>query len=234
MQRFPDILADVHGGQVLDMATGGGGFIKVLTGHLAGFESVIGVDAHANGARTGDPFDGRSISFREMDAHALDFPDDTFDTVSIFNGLHHMRDPVAVLREGLRVLKPGGRIILGEMTADGQTERKLTQILIHDWRGEIDRATGVAHRGTYSRSQVTELAEAAGVRDPLVIDYPRGGKPVEGKELDHPRGMVSGYLPKAANLPGGAELVARGEELLRRIETVGFETSDAIVIMGTK
>jgi len=49
-----------------------------------------------------------------MDAQRLDFPDRTFDAVVATCVFCSVPDPVAGLRETLRVLKPGGRLLLLE------------------------------------------------------------------------------------------------------------------------
>lgn len=52
---------------------------------------------------------GRSdIGFSVADAHALPFPDDTFDVVHAHQVLQHVGDPVLALREMRRVCRPGG------------------------------------------------------------------------------------------------------------------------------
>jgi ubiquinone/menaquinone biosynthesis C-methylase UbiE len=55
-----------------------------------------------------------NIIYQTMDAHKLDYQDYSFDTVCIRRSLQHMINPQAVLNESLRVLKPGGRIIIIE------------------------------------------------------------------------------------------------------------------------
>lgn len=47
------------------------------------------------------------------DAHALPFPDATFDAVLVFDVLEHLQDPERALAGMRRVLRPGGRLILG-------------------------------------------------------------------------------------------------------------------------
>ena len=49
----------------------------------------------------------------QMDAQALTFGDGEFDLVYSFHALEHIADPVRALREMRRVLKPGGRYIIG-------------------------------------------------------------------------------------------------------------------------
>lgn len=48
------------------------------------------------------------ISFFEMDAERLAFPDDSFDIVISHNVFEHLPNPVAVMREISRVLRAGG------------------------------------------------------------------------------------------------------------------------------
>ena len=49
-----------------------------------------------------------TIDFAVGDVHALDFPSDSFDIVHAHQVLQHVADPVAALREMMRVCKPGG------------------------------------------------------------------------------------------------------------------------------
>lgn len=48
------------------------------------------------------------ITFATGDAYAIDAPDDTFDVVHAHQVLQHLADPVAALRELLRVCRPDG------------------------------------------------------------------------------------------------------------------------------
>jgi ubiquinone/menaquinone biosynthesis C-methylase UbiE/predicted ester cyclase len=57
---------------------------------------------------------GRQIDVRVGDAEALDFPDESFDTVVCTYGLCTIPDDAAAVREARRVLRPGGRILLAE------------------------------------------------------------------------------------------------------------------------
>lgn len=46
------------------------------------------------------------------DAEALPFPDDQFDIVYSWGVLHHTPQPEAAMHEAIRVLKPGGRLVV--------------------------------------------------------------------------------------------------------------------------
>lgn len=52
-----------------------------------------------------------NVHFSVEDAAALSFSDQTFDAVIISNALHIMPDPVLVLKNIIRVLKPNGLLI---------------------------------------------------------------------------------------------------------------------------
>ncbi|WP_326595654.1 methyltransferase domain-containing protein [Streptomyces sp. NBC_01803] len=54
------------------------------------------------------------VRFVTADAHALDFPDDSFDVVHAHQVLQHLGDPVRALRETRRVCRPGGVVAARE------------------------------------------------------------------------------------------------------------------------
>jgi ubiquinone/menaquinone biosynthesis C-methylase UbiE len=54
----------------------------------------------------------------EGDARQLPYPDASFDGAYLVTVLGEVPDPVAALRELRRVVKPGGRIVLGELFLD--------------------------------------------------------------------------------------------------------------------
>mmetsp|Transcript_9362 Transcript_9362/g.42621 ORF Transcript_9362/g.42621 Transcript_9362/m.42621 type:complete len:426 (+) Transcript_9362:183-1460(+) len=53
-----------------------------------------------------------NASFRVMNALAMDFPDDTFDLVWACESGEHMPDKKKYVEEMVRVLKPGGRLVI--------------------------------------------------------------------------------------------------------------------------
>ena len=56
------------------------------------------------------------ISIEEGDGEALRFPDNTFDRVTIAFGIRNFENREKGLREMLRVLKPGGRLVILELS----------------------------------------------------------------------------------------------------------------------
>jgi ubiquinone/menaquinone biosynthesis C-methylase UbiE len=59
-----------------------------------------------------------NINPTQGDATALPFEDDSVDAVVLTAVLGEIPDPVAALRQVQRVLKPGGRLVVGELFGD--------------------------------------------------------------------------------------------------------------------
>ncbi|AWB89477.1 class I SAM-dependent methyltransferase [Salinibacterium hongtaonis] len=96
---------------VLDIGCGPGTITVDLARRVAPGR-VIGLDASAEviaKARTLADDEGvDTVEFVVGDAYSTGFSDDSFDIVHAHQTLQHVADPVAVLREMRRVMKPGG------------------------------------------------------------------------------------------------------------------------------
>lgn len=98
--------------KVLDIGTGPG-FFPILMGREG--HEVTAVDyteAMLEKARMNCRDFGVTAEFRRMDAQVLSFPDDSFDLILSRNLLWDLERPRQAYREWLRVLRPGGRIIV--------------------------------------------------------------------------------------------------------------------------
>jgi ubiquinone/menaquinone biosynthesis C-methylase UbiE len=98
-------------GEVLEVAIGTG---RNLEFYPAGI-SLIGLDlspAMLDQARDRAAALGREVELREGEAHAMPFPDASFDTVVCTLGLCSVPDHRPVIAEMHRVLRPGGQLLL--------------------------------------------------------------------------------------------------------------------------
>jgi ubiquinone/menaquinone biosynthesis C-methylase UbiE len=52
-----------------------------------------------------------NVEFRVCDGYAVPYDDESFDVVLLFNTLHVVKEPAALLHEAHRLLKPAGRLV---------------------------------------------------------------------------------------------------------------------------
>jgi ubiquinone/menaquinone biosynthesis C-methylase UbiE len=98
-------------GAVLEVAIGTGLNVPYYPDHV----TLTGIDLSEGMldiARTRVRELGRDVTLRQGDAQALPFSDATFDTVLCTLGLCAIPDVDAAVAEMVRVLRPGGRLIL--------------------------------------------------------------------------------------------------------------------------
>ncbi|WP_101758342.1 bifunctional demethylmenaquinone methyltransferase/2-methoxy-6-polyprenyl-1,4-benzoquinol methylase UbiE [Oceanicoccus sp. KOV_DT_Chl] len=121
-KRFTIELSGVRTGhQVLDIA-GGTGDLAAKFSKIVGPEGrVVLADINDSMLKVGrdkliDSGIVSNIEYAQANAEALPFPDNTFDCITIAFGLRNVTDKDKALRSMLRVLKPGGRLLVLEFS----------------------------------------------------------------------------------------------------------------------
>ena len=113
-----------RGNSVLDIA-GGTGDLTAKFSRIVGSEgTVVLADINDSMLKVGrdrlmDRGMVNNIKFSQADAQCLPFPDNTFDVITIAFGLRNVTDKDMALRSMLRVLKPGGRLLVLEFSKPG-------------------------------------------------------------------------------------------------------------------
>ena len=122
--------------KILDVATGTGDFAILLANTLHP-DSLLGVDISDGmmAVGRGKVFAAGLqdvIRFQREDCLHLSLPDESFDAVTVAYGVRNFSDLELGLSEMLRVLKPGGRLVIIELTAPRRFPmRQLFRIYSH-------------------------------------------------------------------------------------------------------
>ncbi len=121
-KRFTIEVSGVRrGDSVLDIA-GGTGDLAAKFSDIVGPEGrVVLADINDSMLQVGrdkllDTGHQGNIEFVQADAQYLPFPDESFDCITIAFGLRNVTDKSLALRSMLRVLKPGGRLLVLEFS----------------------------------------------------------------------------------------------------------------------
>jgi demethylmenaquinone methyltransferase/2-methoxy-6-polyprenyl-1,4-benzoquinol methylase len=110
--RAADLARVGPGTRALDVATGTGDLAIELAsrgGDVVGSDFSEGMLARARAKAPG-------LTWEQADAMALPYPDDSFDAATVGFGARNFGDLGEGLREMARVVRPGGRVVILEIT----------------------------------------------------------------------------------------------------------------------
>lgn len=155
-----DLLGDLRGARVLDAGCGTGHFSLPL----AGANAVTGVDISAEMLAFAR---AKGLVPVRAAAEALPFPAGVFDVVLAASVIQLIPDGAAFVRELLRVVKPGGRVVICTINA-GNAALGILRIL---------ERKKYRHFRIYPFREIAALVRAAGgtVRSYRFLYYPFGG-----------------------------------------------------------
>jgi SAM-dependent methyltransferase len=112
---------DGMGSPVLDLGTGNGVLARELSRRGFQVESVDVSEEQQQIAAflTDDPALLERISFTPVDGTSLPYPDGHFAAAVTVNALHHLVEGTRSLGEMVRVVRPGGTIVVADFNAEG-------------------------------------------------------------------------------------------------------------------
>ncbi len=194
----------VIGGRFLDVGCGSGDMVAAMA--CLGMESE-GVEP-SRYAATKATEAGLKVTCGLL--HDAAFPNAAFDAVSMFHVLEHTPDPIEVLRECRRILKPGGELVIGVPNFDSL----VFALVGKGWVG-LQLPSHVQH---FSPTSLRIAADRAGLAVGL-IETESFPEHVEGELTNwlRRRFLVPGRLTKRTGFLRGisAHLARKGEATLR-------------------
>jgi 2-polyprenyl-3-methyl-5-hydroxy-6-metoxy-1,4-benzoquinol methylase len=136
------------GGKLLDVGCGSGERLEKMR-HLGW--TVSGIDFDAEAVRIAR---GRGLDVSCGTIPGTWFPTETFDAVTMNHVIEHVPDPIELLKECHRILKPGGKVVLTTPNSAGWGHRLFRKY----WRGlEPPR-----HLHLFSPASIEQILRRAG------------------------------------------------------------------------
>ncbi len=149
LRQAIDALSTPPGSTVLDAGCGTGEALGWWRASMRGSGLVVGLDLSAAHARDAHAQVSGQASIVHGDMREPPFTDGAFDLVWTVNTVNHLRDPVAGLRILSRLLRPGGRLALGQSS--------LVPDMYFAWdarlEARVNEAVRAYYRARYGRSE---------------------------------------------------------------------------------
>ncbi len=230
MEKLNRFFIDKEINSVLDVGTGTGNFIAVLKETFVE-ATIVGVDPNVESLAEAVKV-YPDVSFKEMVGEKLDFADQTFDVASISMALHHVPDVALTLSEMQRVVKPGGWVIINELFSDNLNPAQEVHKAMHHFRSKIDRLNGVSHNETFTKQQILELTETAGLNIRLHFENRKPAKNPTPEEIDERLAKLNEMLDQVKNKPEFPELEIESVRIEAALKQHGFEMATCVVVVA--
>jgi MPBQ/MSBQ methyltransferase len=158
--------------KILDVGCGIGGTSRILAASFPDAK-VTGITLSPKQVNRGTQLAQErglpNVDFQVMNALHMDFPDDTFDLVWACESGEHMPDKESYVKEMVRVLKPGGTLVLATWCQRDETpempltdnDRERLQFLYDEW----------AHPYFVSKEEYGRIAARNGLENVVLADW---------------------------------------------------------------
>jgi ubiquinone/menaquinone biosynthesis C-methylase UbiE len=241
-------LGTISGGDVLDVGTDDGDFIKVLMKTLKDYNSFTGIDILGDELeKAREQFRDDPANFMQMNAEAMTFQENQFDTVCSSYTIHHLENIDTVLAEMYRVLKPGGHFIIQEMYSDGnQTAAQLVDIGVHNLDVKADSLLGIPHFESLTRQSLRNVVDRIGLNDVQVFesswsvkclfcdDAPECENPTRADNIEFVTKQIDDSLAKVSGHISYDVLREEAESLKERVKEDGSSPASLMYFFGKK
>jgi MPBQ/MSBQ methyltransferase len=145
-------------GTILDVACGKGATTVYLLKYYLP-QNITGInisERQLERARRNAP----GCTFRLMSATELDFPPESFDTILCVEAAFHFNTREKFLQEALRVLNPGGRLVLSDILMNLEAERKRQARTEKNYVRDLEEYGEIFRRVGFREVEVVDATDA--------------------------------------------------------------------------
>lgn len=236
MKSFEENLSNLNGGIILDVATGFGDLLELLANKFKSYELGTGID-FAENKITETIKNNKKHTFQVMNAISLEFEDESFDTVSISDSLHHFNetDRVTVLSEMKRVLKPNGLFIICEVSQSPDCLKDNSYRHAHHWWSKVNRLQGIDHFETLNYDEISSYIAPLNLNTIHVSEVIDSGTEKEtAQALEAISKNIDILVTDLKNLGNQDDLILKGQNLKKLYEKQSISLEKTYYFIGRK
>ncbi len=153
---------ELHAGEyLLDIGCGTGRLLEAI-GKKYPDVILAGIDISQEMLDIAGKRLSKKIHIERSEAEKLPFAAEKFEVIVLGNMFHYIREPMLALKEMMRVLKPGGRIVITDWCNDYMS----CQVY-----GLVLRVFNQAHCKTYKKRECYQLLYSSGFDDIKIESY---------------------------------------------------------------
>jgi SAM-dependent methyltransferase len=145
-----------RGMRVLDAGCGTGATLAWLAGAVAPDGLAVGIDLSASHLRTARVALPQNVMLVQADLQRIPLAAASFDLVWSVNTINHLRDPLEGVQVFTRLLRPGGRVALGQSS--------FLPDMYFAWDSRLERVTNEAVRQYYRDRYGLDERDLAAIR----------------------------------------------------------------------
>ena len=150
---------------VLDVACGGGIVVCAFAPHVrhaTGIDVTPAMLQRARGLAAEKQLS--NVSWRQGDVSSLPYDDGSFAIVVTRFAFHHFLDPLAVLREMVRVCSPGGRVVVVDTFASEDAEKAAEF-------NRLEKLRDPSHARNLTLTELKGFFRVVGLPEPQMTSY---------------------------------------------------------------
>ncbi len=236
MKRLTEELSKYASPSILDVGTGGGAFIHLISSVYDDYSSIVGIDTYdkAIEAAKKNFSDQERVRFIQADILDNDFQKESFDIICLSNSLHHLVKKDEVIKEMIGLLKNDGMIIVNEMISNGLNQRQMSHMKLHHFAAEIDMELGMHHELTYEKSKIKELLSR------FDMDVTSWDMEIERslentpEEIEWMMNTVDRLLSRTDQLANKNDYALKAEEIKEYIQKNGYDSATSVISLMKK